>query len=291
MNHIPVLLHETLYYLDPQPGKLIIDGTMNGGGHTAEIASRVSPRGSVIGIDWDEEIIERARDRFAKSENIVVIQGNYADLLEIMKKRGVPKAQGLLLDLGFSSAQIGPSGKGFSFLHDEPLIMTYSESLVPVWKIIKEMREKELADTIFKLGGEKFSRRIAKAIKAYPKPIVRTGTLADVIHSAVPKNYERGRIDPATRTFQALRIFANHELENLEKALSDLPEILAPGGRAVVISFHSLEDRIVKNAFRDMGKKKLLSILTKKPVEASDAEVRWNPRSRSAKLRAAEIPM
>ncbi|SRR6266481_1350606 len=289
MNHIPVLLHETLYFLDPKPGKFMIDGTMDGGGHTAEIASRVAPRGSVLGLDWDEAAVDRAKERFGKSENIVVMQGNYADIAETMRKRKLPRAQGLLLDLGFSSEQIGASGRGFSFAHDEPLLMTYSDTMLPAWRCLRQMKEKEIADMIFELGGERFSRQIARAIKNFEKPIMRTGTLAEIVRGAVSKGYERGRIDPATRTFQALRIFVNHELENLTKALDAVPEILAPGARVVVISFHSLEDRIVKNKFRDMAKAGTLSILTKKPVEATDAEVRWNPRSRSAKLRAAEI--
>jgi len=267
----------------------MIDGTMDGGGHAQEIASRVMPRGSVLGLDWDEAAVERAKERFGKSENIIVMQGNYADLAEIVKKRKFPKAQGLLLDLGFSSEQIGESGRGFSFMYDEPLLMTYSDSTLPAWMVLKQLKEKELADVIFEFGEERFSRQIAKAIKQYAKPITKTSTLADIVRGAVSKGYERGRIDPATRTFQALRIFVNHELDNLTKALDGVPEILAPGGRVVVISFHSLEDRIVKNKFRDMAKADALTILTKKPVTATEAETRWNARSRSAKLRAAEI--
>src|SRR5258708_2189028 len=277
----------------------MIDGTVDGGGHAAAIIKKIVPGGRFLGIDWDASMIakreaERRETEQAHAVNEHYTHGNYAELPAILAKEKLGKADGLLLDLGFSSEQLQSSGRGFSFSEsaaDEPLLMTYDDSRAPVAKVIRELSEEELADVIFKFGGERLSRRIAKAIvfQGKKKRIMTSGELAEVVRSAVPKGYERGRIDPATRTFQALRIYANHELENLETVLDNLSKILKSGGRAVIISFHSLEDRIVKNKFRDMAKSGNIKIITKKPMVASDEEVRENPRSRSAKLRAATI--
>lgn len=289
--HQSVLLQEVIKYLDPQKGEFIIDGTVDGGGHAAEIFEKIVPGGMLLGIDWDKNMIAKCKARIAKRENVILENGNYADLPEILKEKNLPKADGLLLDLGFSSEQLENFGRGFSFgpaAVGEPLIMTYGDDRKPVAQILRELKEAELADIIFQFGGERYSRRIAKAIKegSKEKPIMTSGELAEIVKSAVPKNYERGRIDPATRTFQALRIYANDELGNLERALRNLPAVLKSGGRTVIISFHSLEDRLVKNAFRELKKTGLAEVLTKKPVTASEEETRTNPRSRSAKLRA-----
>ncbi len=278
-THIPVLLNEVLKFLEPKPGEFFIDGTFGAGGHSRAIQALIGERGRLLAIDWEKT------------------GENYADLVEILKAKKLGKADGLLLDLGFSSEQLG-GGKGFSFQINEPLAMVYDLNQKPVRTILKELDEKELAQIIRDFGGEKFSGRIARVIKEVirKKGINTTFDLAEAVKSAVPGNYERGRIHPATRTFQALRIYANNELGNLEKVLKDIFKILKPatadggaGGRVVIISFHSLEDRIVKNYFRDYAKEKKMAILTKKPVEATDEEVRINPRSRSAKLRAALI--
>jgi len=199
------------------------------------------------------------------------------------------KANGLLLDLGFSSEQLEGSSRGFSFTKDEPLLMTYSDDSEPAKEVLRKLGTKELAKIIFELSGEKYAMRIAKAIKDRERvqPIKTTRELREVIVGAVPDNYERGRIDPATRTFQALRIYTNDELGNLKRVLGSMPRILKSGGRVVVISFHSLEDRIVKELFRDMARRGELQILTKKPIVPSTLEISQNPRSRSAKLRAA----
>jgi 16S rRNA (cytosine1402-N4)-methyltransferase len=223
-----------------------------------------------------------------------LVHGNYADLPVILRAKKLGKADGLLLDLGFSSEQLENSGRGFSFSEralDEPLLMTYSDDCEPVRAILRRISEKELADIIYQLGGERRSRQIAKAIveRRRRKPIETAGDLADIVRGALPKSYERGRIDPATRTFQALRIYANGELENLEKMLGELPEILKPGGRVAIITFHSLEDKIVKENFKQLARVHFAEIINKKPIIASREEIEHNPRARSAKLRAIRL--
>lgn len=292
--HRPVLLNEVMTFLDPQPGDLIVDGTVDGGGHAEAIAKRIGPEGTLVGLDWDERLLERTRARFIGEKNFVLLHGNYADLPAIMRDHDLGGADGLLIDLGFSSEQIEASGRGFSFSEacaNEPLLMTYDDSKTPVWQILREESEKSLADIIYQLGGERMSRRIAKAIKDRGRrtPIMTAGELANTVRRTLPETYEHGRIDPATRTFQAFRIYANGELENLQTLLENLGNVVKPGGRAVIITFHSVEDGIVKRAFRSLAKEKKIEIITKKPVEASREEIMENPRSRSAKMRAAEM--
>ncbi len=294
MQHLPVLLKEVLQYLDPKPGDFMIDGTVDGGGHAAAIMEKIMPGGMFFGVDWDKGMIAKRKAESRHGKNEIYIHGNYAELPAILKKEKLGKADGLLLDLGFSSEQLTHLGRGFSFGEAsarEPLLMTYDDSRKPVAEILRERNEKELADIIFELGGERLSRRIAGAIKQAGKkhPIVTAGELAETVRGAVPKNYERGRIDPATRTFQALRIYANDELGNLKSVLENLGNILNIGGRAVIITFHSLEDRIVKQSFQTLAKESKITILTKKPIVPSREEIERNPRSRSAKLRAAII--
>ncbi|MEK7547120.1 MAG: 16S rRNA (cytosine(1402)-N(4))-methyltransferase RsmH [Patescibacteria group bacterium] len=294
--HIPVLLGEVIELLKPEPGNFFIDGTIDGGGHAREILKIIGHGGKLLGIDWDESMIEnlkRSEDlkEAIEKKNLILACGNYADSPAIIKEKNLPKADGLILDLGFSSEQLESSGRGFSFKKDEPLLMTYDNSAAPVREILKKLDEWTLADIIFELGGERFSRKIAEAIKrrGEEKPIETTGELNETIKNALPKNYERGRIEPATRTFQALRIYANKELENIENIIRKLPEILKPAGRAVIISFHSLEDRIVKKIFRRMAEQGELEILTPKPIRPTREEALKNPRSRSAMLRAAKV--
>lgn len=302
--HHPVLLKEVIDILNPKPGDFIIDGTIDGGGHAEEILKRIAPDGLLLGIDLDKGLIAKCRRRLA-SPLLILEKANYKDLPEILKKRKWKLADGLLLDLGFSSEQLEDSGRGFSFAKDEPLIMTYDDGRKPVEEILEELSEKESAKIIFEYSGEKFAMRIARAIKEAQRKaqqhsslirankrivsIKTTGELARIICEAVPKNYERGRIHPATRTFQALRIYANNELENLKIILGRLGEILKPGGRVAIITFHSLEDRIVKIGFREMRKNGLLKIITKKPIVAGREEISENQRSRPAKLRAAQM--
>lgn len=286
--HVPVLLQEVLEYLDPRPGEFILDGTVDGGGHARAIADRIGKTGSLLGLDWDEELIAQAKERLRDAPaRIQLIYSNYREARRILAENKLGRADGILIDLGFSSEQL-LSGHGFSFNTDEPLRMTYDPEAEPVAAILGRLREEELADVLFRLGGERYSRRIARAIKQSGR-IMTTGRLAEVIRQAVPAAYRRGRIDPATRSFQALRIYANKELENLTSLLGDLTEILSPGGRAVVISFHSLEDRLVKEAFRSLARSGQAELLTKKPVTAGREELDQNPRSRSAKLRALQL--
>jgi 16S rRNA (cytosine1402-N4)-methyltransferase len=293
--HVPVLLQEVLEMLDPRPGDFMIDGTVDGGGHAAAILERVGPSGRLLGLDLDQTMLANCKTRIAERRGITLLVGNYADLPEILVREKLGKANGLLLDLGFSSEQIERSGRGFSFgdaSRDEPLLMTYDDSRPAAHEILSAISEKELSDLLFNLGGERYSRRIAQAIveRRRKRPgILTSGDLADTVRAALPKGYEHGRIDPATRTFQALRIAANGELENLQKVLGSLEKILLPGGRVAIISFHSLEDRIVKQSFREMAKGSTLELLTKKPIAPSRKEIAENPRSRSAKLRAGKL--
>ena len=294
-SHIPVLLNEVISFLDPKPGEFFIDGTLNGGGHAAEIFRRISPDGTLLGVDWDQSMLETARQNIStisKSENLIskliLVNDNFKNMKTILEKENLGKADGLILDLGFSSEQIENSGRGFSFQKDEPLHMTYARETKPVYEWLHDLRELELAKIIKDFSGERNAPKIAKAIKKN-LPIRTTGKLARLIRETVPKNYERGRLDPATRTFQALRIFANHELENLKIVLSDLMQILNPGGRVTVISFHSLEDRIAKQSFRSYELEGKIEILTKKPIVPTEEEIKKNPKSRSAKLRAVRV--
>ena len=298
MSHPPVLLKEVVEYLDPKPGSFVIDGTVNGGGHAKEILEKISPHGTLLGIDWDESLIARAKEKIvSRNSKVILISGNYAEIPEILKEKKLSKADGLLLDLGFSSEQIENSNRGFSFTHDEPLFMTYSSKQKPVAEIIRELKEQDLADIIFKFSGERYSRAIARAIKKSSRNsrIISSSELANIIRQALPKSYERGsgrnksRIDPATRTFQALRIYANSELENLEKILSRLGDVLNIGGRAIIISFHSLEDALIKKYFQKIEKENKGKILTKKPITPEEKEIKLNFRSHSAKLRAIQI--
>lgn len=284
MSHVPVLLKEVLENLKPEAGEFFIDCTLGDGGHAEEILEKLGKKGKMMLVDWDKESISRFKKK--KTENTILKEGNYADVKEFLKKE---KVDGFLADLGFSSRQLEESGRGFSFSRnsEEPLLMTYSDSEEPVSQILKRLTEKEIADIIYKYGGERYSRRIARAIKEQERKekIETNGKLAEVVRRALPRGYERGRIDPATRTFQAFRIYANKELENLEKLLQILPEIMKSGGRAGIITFHSLEDGLVKKYFKNYEKEGKAILLNKKPIIASREEIEKNPRSRSAKLR------
>jgi 16S rRNA (cytosine1402-N4)-methyltransferase len=289
--------------LDPHPGDFIIDGTVDGGGHAREILGRITDTGTLLGTDWDETLLAECKERLAGYKNAVLVHANYADLPQILaplaREGRIPslQADGLLIDLGFSSEQLAKSGRGFSFgprgtegSNDEPLLMTYDDERTPVATLLRELSETALADIIYQFGGERYSRRIAKAIKERGKraPIATNGDLAETVRNALPARYEHGRIDPATRTFQALRIYANGELDNLERLLAGIPDIVRPGGRAAIITFHSLEDRMVKQAFRMLAAEGKATLITKKPLPATQKEIVENPRSRSAKLRVIQ---
>lgn len=289
--HEPVLLKEVIEYLKPKSGDIVVDGTANGGGHMRAILPRILPGGKYIAIDLDQEITSRLSSEFRESEsqsNIIFVNDNYKNIAMILKSHSISVADKILLDLGFSSFHIDESGRGFSFKRDEPLLMTYSKSERPVREWLSILSEKRLGEIIHRFGDERYASRIARAIKK-SLPILTSGRLSEVVAGALPRGYERGRIHPATRTFQALRIFANHEMENLETFLETLPNVLSSGGRAAIITFHSIEDRIVKIAFKNLtSAKTAFHLLTKKPVLPGESEIKRNPRARSAKLRVIE---
>lgn len=293
MTHISVLLNEVMQLLDPKPGGFFIDGTTDGGGHAAAVIEKIGSGGMFLGLDWDRDMVERLKEKFrGKKGKIILEHSNYAEAKLVIERLGLPKADGLLLDLGFSSVQLEDE-RGMSFQRDEPLDMRYdlAGDMPTAADVINGLPEDELADMIYQYGEERMSRRIAKRIveERKKKRILTTKELADVVAGAVGKGYEKGRIHPATRVFQALRIYVNRELENLETILADCAEIVKPGGRIAIISFHSLEDRIVKTRFREMEKAGKGRVLTKKPIVATEEEIRTNARSRSAKLRGFEI--
>ncbi len=287
--HVPVLFAETIAALDLKEGDAAIDGTYGGGGHAAGILARIGQSGRLLAIDWNEHAVRGCSAAYDLDRRVTCAMGNFKDIPEIARLAGFPPADALLLDLGISSDELMHSGRGFSFQEDEPLMMTYNDTQEPVADLLKDIEEDDLAKIIRAYGEERYAGRIARAIKerGRAKPVETTGELADIVERAVPR--PRGgysRIHPATRTFMALRIFANEELENVKQIIKAIPEIMVPGGRVAMISFHSLEDRIVKHAFRELAQAKRAEVLTKKPIIAGEDEVRANPRSRSAKLRA-----
>lgn len=291
MPHLPVLLKEVIEILNPQPNEFFIDGTIGSGGHAAEIFKGISPGGTLLGIDLDEKVIRIAEQKISAISKFILVHGNYAELPEILEKNNLPKADGLLLDLGFSSETL-ESGRGFTFLKNEPLDMRYDQKRgEPADIVINYRSEKELAEIFWKYGEEKFARRIAKKIveRRSLAPIKTTFALAKTVVDASPRKIFPSRIHPATKVFQALRIYINDELGNLEKALKNIEKTIKPKGRVAIISFHSLEDRLVKNAFRELKSQGKAQILTKKPIISSKEEIISNPRSRSAKLRAIEL--
>ena len=320
IGHVPVLLKEAIDFLNVRRGGTYIDATVGLGGHSYEIAKRLGAPGHLIGLDKDPAALEVARERLKptagsstalsspggdemlgrnnrKLEDWPTVElrnASFASLVEVRGPRACPElaegADGILADLGVSSLQLADAARGFSFQADGPLDMRMDpRSEYTAEQVVNHLDERELADVIYEFGEERRSRRIARAI-VRSRPIRSTAQLADVISAAArPMNSAERKIHPATRTFQALRIFVNRELDDLKALLEAAPRILKPGGRVVVISFHSLEDRIVKDAFRESGKKnKSFRVLTKKPVTASEEEQDRNPRARSAKLRAAE---
>lgn len=293
--HIPVLLNETLEILGPKPGELCVDGTLGEGGHALEVINKISPGGIFVGIDRDPDSIsafqKKVENLIGKDKleiNLILANDNFMNMEKILKNKKLNKADCVLLDLGFSSRQL-EVGRGFSFLKDEPLLMTYKKDATPLKEVLKNLSEEEIFNIIKNYGEERYAKRIARAIfeREKNKPVETSGELAELIKNSVPRNYERGRIHPATRTFLAFRIYTNQELESLEKFLDSLEAILSPGARVGVISFNSLEDRIIKHTFRLLAKRNILKILTKKPIRPSLEEIKNNPRSRSAKLRAA----
>jgi 16S rRNA (cytosine1402-N4)-methyltransferase len=294
VGHVSVLLKEAIDFLAIRRGGTCIDATLGLGGHSFEIAKRLGPQGHLIGFDKDSNAIELARQRLFRiggddRPKITLLHGSYA---EVPQHVPAASADGLLADLGVSSLQFGDAARGFSFQAEGPLDMRMDPHAGRTAdQVVNHMREQELANVIYEFGEERRSRRIARAI-VRARPIRTTAHLAQVISAALRSmkhdHGARAKIHPATRTFQAIRIFVNRELDDLKALLAAVPQVLKPGGRLVVISFHSLEDRIVKDALRDGAKAGIYDVLTRKPVTATEEEIDRNPRSRSAKLRAAE---
>lgn len=283
--HRSVLLNEVLSWFPPREGAVLVDGTVGAGGHAAALATRVGSTGRVIGLDRDPEMLALA-GQATSGLPVSLVQAPYSDLADILYKLELDAVDGILLDLGLSSDQLAWAERGFSFAADGPLDMRFDPNAsLTAAEVVNTWKEEELANLFFEYGEERYSRRVAKRIVEGRRivPITTTGRLAEIVRKSIPGKW--GPIDPATRVFQALRIRVNDELDHLESILEQLPELLHPGGRAVIISFHSLEDRRVKVAFRDDPN---LKALTRKPVMASAEEMAVNPRARSAKLRVAE---
>jgi 16S rRNA (cytosine1402-N4)-methyltransferase len=292
VGHVSVLLKEAIDFLSIRRGGTYIDATLGLGGHSLEIARRLGPQGHLIGFDKDTNALELAQQRLSRiggdsRPKITLLRSSYAELPQHVPPTSV---DGVLADLGVSSLQFGSAARGFSFQADGPLDMRMDpQGDRTADQVVNHMREEDLANVIYEFGEERRSRRIARAI-VRARPIRTTAHLAQVISAAL-RSMNTGahqRIHPATTSFQAIRIFVNRELEDLKALLQAAPKALKRGGRLVVISFHSLEDRIVKDALRDGAKADVYEVLTKKPLTATEEEIDRNPRSRSAKLRAAE---
>lgn len=290
--HVPVLPLETLEWLAPRPSARYIDGTLGGAGHTALLLEQTAPDGRVLAIDADLLALTRARMRLPEAiatGRLVLRHGNFAQIASLAAEADFTGVDGVLLDLGLSSDQLADRARGFSFAGAAPLDMRFDPTRgASAADLVNTLEERELADLIYRYGDERRSRQIARRIVEVRAraPITRTSELASLLAAVV--HGRPGGISPATRTFQALRIAVNEELASLEAALPATLDLLRPGGRLAVISFHSLEDRIVKDAFRDGARDGVYRVLTKKPAVAGEEEVDRNPRSRSAKLRAAE---
>lgn len=290
MTHIPVLLKEVVEILNPQKSDFVIDGTVDGGGHMRAVLPRLGKKGIFLGVDWDENLAAQCSalaKELKPAARTIIVNGNFRNLPFILKEKKLPLADCFLLDLGFSTEQLG-GDRGFSFAGgDSPLIMTYSREQKSLAALLKEVTVDQLTEAITTFGEERYASQIAEAIKR--ENPATADALAKTVERAVPAAYRRGRLHPATRTFMALRIWVNQELANVAAVLKSLPAIVGSGGRVAIISFHSLEDRLVKNAFRDLAKEKKAKLIFKKPIQASLAEKRTNPASRSAKLRAIQF--
>jgi len=290
--HKSVLLKEVLEWLAPAPGMIVVDGTLGAGGHAEAVLERILPGGLLIGFDKDPEALARAKEVLSRfGDRTMILHEDFRNVAKRLKTLQKEKAQGVLLDLGVSSMQLDTPERGFSFKQNGPLDMRMNpEESLTAREIVNRFSEKDLLKILWNYGEERFARRIVERIarERSQRPIETTGELEAIVFQAAPKAYRYGRIHPATRTFQALRIAVNREREALEEFLSSVLEILDTKGRLVIISFHSLEDRAVKTAFRKFEKEKRGRVLTKKPVVPNDAEVADNPRARSAKLRAFE---
>lgn len=305
-KHVSVLLNECIEALNIKEDGIYVDCTLGGAGHSSEIVKRLSPKGKLIGIDQDKNALEASKKRLAEYDNVIYVHNNFYNIKEVLDELNIEGVDGILMDLGVSSHQLDEGERGFSYMKDAPLDMRMNrDSNFSAYNIINNYSEEELTRVIRDFGEEKFARRIAKFIvdRRGKKPIETTYELVDIIKAAIPAKARREGPHPAKRTFQAIRIEVNNELGILDKAVEDGTAKLNKGGRIAVITFHSLEDRIIKNKYKQLedpctcpkefpvcicGKKPEIKIITRKPIEPSEIEVEENPRSRSAKLRVAE---
>ncbi|MBP2071349.1 16S rRNA (cytosine(1402)-N(4))-methyltransferase RsmH [Thermoanaerobacterium butyriciformans] len=303
-KHESVLLNETIEYLKVKPDGVYVDGTLGGGGHSYEILRRLST-GRLIAIDRDMDAINAASVRLKDFNNVTYVHDNYKNIKNILKNLGIERIDGAVLDLGVSSYQLDEVRRGFSYMHDAPLDMRMDKkSALTAEHVVNNYSEDDIAKILYDYGEEKWAKRIAKFIveERKKRPIKTTFQLVDIIKKAVPASKRRTGHHPAKRTFQAIRIEVNDELKGLDNAIDDFIDVMNPNGRIAIITFHSLEDRIVKNMYKKLenpctcpknlpctcGKKPVIKIITKKPVTPDEAELETNPRSRSAKLRVAE---
>ncbi len=302
-KHIPVLLKETVSGLNIKPNGIYVDGTAGGGGHSAEILSFLKS-GQLISIDQDPDAIKTVTERFKDNPNSIIIKGNFSNLKELLNNRGINQVDGVMLDIGVSSHQLDTAERGFSFHEDAPLDMRMSQRGTSAADLVNSLSQKELSRIIYSYGEENFADSISKSIVKQREiaPINTTFQLVEIIKNSVPERVRR-KGHPARKTFQALRIAVNHELEALEKGMDEAFQLLAPGGRLAIITFHSLEDRIVKQKMAGWfqgctcppdfpvcvcGKKPQALSITRKPIVANTQELSDNPRSKSAKLRICE---
>lgn len=289
--HIPVLAEEAIELLNPQSNENFIDATLGGGGHAKIILEKISPNGKLLGIEFDEDTLKIAEENLKLFEGrIIFVNENFTNVKKIAIENKLYEVNGIIFDLGVSSFSFENSGRGFSFLKDEPLLMTFDKkSDFGARDIVNGWSGGEIEKILKEYGEERFAARISKniVVARKNKKIATTFELVEIIKTSVPGFYRRNRIHFATKTFQALRIAVNNEFENIKKGIIGGIDILSNGGRIAVISFHSLEDRIVKYFFKDLEKSGKIKILTKKPVTPTKEEIRINPKSRSAKLRAA----
>lgn len=302
-SHIPVMLYEAVDGLSVKPEGVYVDGTAGGGGHSAEILSRLTT-GTLYSIDQDPDAIRTVTERFKDNKNSVIVEGNFSEMKALLSEKGVYAADGILLDIGVSSHQLDDAQRGFSFHEDAPLDMRMSQKGESAADLVNTLSAEELSRILFDYGEEKYARSIAQGIvrAREQKPIETTLELAEIIKDNVPQKVRR-EAHPARKTFQALRIAVNRELDVLEKGIKDAYELLSPSGRLCIITFHSLEDRVVKRAMKDLaqgctcpkdfpvcvcGKKPKVRLITHKPIVPSEEELQKNPRARSAKLRICE---
>lgn len=289
--HFPVLLKEVIQYLNPQANEDFIDATFGEGGHSLKILEHNKPQGKVLGIEIDKEIYERVRERFKEIKRLVLINGSYTNLKEIVKDYQFYEVNGVLFDFGICTFHLEESGRGFTYKKNEPLDMRFDINQDLTAKdILNWYPEKEIERILREFGEERYSFKIAREVvkKRKEKKFETTMDLVELLKRVLPRNYDKHRLPFPTRTFQALRIATNNELENIKKGIDEAFEVLKPNGRLVVISFHSLEDRIIKNFFKELEKQNKGEILTKKPITPSKEEISLNSKSSSAKLRAIE---